>query len=163
MSDVASQYRLAHWMSRSRDGLRPREGFRIVSVTFHLTGEHISHASLGLNDLRCARVVLQFAAKAENLHVNAPIEHVLVDPGRLQKILSAKRPLRSAEERDKQRVFAFGQRDVRAGLSGILCVRLISSLSDEPFAEDDGELGLGLEPLPRSPLPFLRRVVENEI
>jgi hypothetical protein len=50
-----------------------------------------------------------------------------------------------------------------AALSGILCARLISSLSDEPFAEDDGELGLGLEPLPRRPLPFLRRVVENEI
>ena len=49
------------------------------------------------------------------------------------------------------------------GLSGILCMRLISSLSDEPFAEDDGELGLGLEPLSRRPLPFLRRVVENEI
>ena len=49
------------------------------------------------------------------------------------------------------------------GLSGILCARLISSLSDEPFAEDDGELGLGLEPLTRRPLPFLGRVVENEI
>jgi hypothetical protein len=51
----------------------------------------------------------------------------------------------------------------RPGSSGILCVRLISSLSDEPFAEDDGELGLGLEPLTRRPLPFLGRVVENEI
>jgi hypothetical protein len=38
-----------------------------------------------------------------------------------------------------------------------------SSLSDEPFAEDDGELGLGLEPLTRRPLPFFGRVVENEI
>ena len=61
------------------------------------------------------------------------------------------------------------ERGVRAdtammrGLSGILCVRLISSLSDEPFAEDDGELGLGLEPLTRRPLPFFGRVVENEI
>jgi hypothetical protein len=49
------------------------------------------------------------------------------------------------------------------GLSGILCVRPISSLSDEPFAEDDGELGLGLEPLTRRALPLLGRVVENEI
>jgi hypothetical protein len=49
------------------------------------------------------------------------------------------------------------------GVSGILCVRLISSLPDEPFAEGDGELGLGLEPLTRRPLPFLGRVVENEI
>lgn len=30
-----------------------------------------------------------------------------------------------------------------AGLSGILCARPVSSLADEPFAEDDGELGLG--------------------
>ena len=30
-------------------------------------------------------------------------------------------------------------------------MRLISSLSDEPLAEDDGELGLGLEPLTRRP------------
>lgn len=40
------------------------------------------------------------------------------------------------------------------GLSGILCARPISSLADEPFAEDDGELGLGLElsmPLEFSP------------
>jgi hypothetical protein len=53
--------------------------------------------------------------------------------------------------------------EAQLGSSGILCVRLISSLSDEPFAEDDGELGLGLEPLTRRPLPFLGRVVENEI
>ncbi|MER9580359.1 hypothetical protein NKI78_33205, partial [Mesorhizobium sp. M0400] len=26
-------------------------------------------------------------------------------------------------------------------LSGILCARPVSSLADEPFAEDDGELG----------------------
>ena len=55
------------------------------------------------------------------------------------------------------------QEAVRRGLSGILCVRLISSLCDEPFAEDDGELGLGLEPFTRRPLPLLGRVVENEI
>ncbi|MER9390199.1 hypothetical protein, partial [Mesorhizobium sp. M0435] len=28
-----------------------------------------------------------------------------------------------------------------AELSGILCARPVSSLADEPFAEDDGELG----------------------
>jgi hypothetical protein len=53
--------------------------------------------------------------------------------------------------------------NLKPGLSVILCVRLISSLSDEPFAEDNGELGLGLEPLTRRPFPFLDRVVENEI
>jgi hypothetical protein len=32
-------------------------------------------------------------------------------------------------------------------------------LADEPFAEDDGELGLGLEPFARRPFPFVSRVV----
>jgi hypothetical protein len=49
------------------------------------------------------------------------------------------------------------------GLSGILCVRPVSSLANEPFAEDDGELGLGLEPLARRPFPFLGSVVQNQI
>ena len=93
---------------------KAREKRRFVSITFHLLGEHISDASFGLNDLRCARIVLQFAANAKNLHVNATIEHVFVNPGRLQKMLSAKRALWSVEEGDKQRIFAFGQRDIRA-------------------------------------------------
>jgi hypothetical protein len=41
------------------------------------------------------------------------------------------------------------------GLSGILCARPVSSLADEPFAEDDGELGLGLEPFARRSFPIL--------
>ena len=38
-----------------------------------------------------------------------------------------------------------------------------SSLADEPFAEHDGELGLGLEPFARRPFPFVSRVVQNQI
>jgi hypothetical protein len=53
------------------------------SKPFHLSGENISDASLGLDKLRCARIVLQFAAKAENLHIYAAIEHVFVDSSRL--------------------------------------------------------------------------------
>lgn len=41
------------------------------------------------------------------------------------------------------------------GLSGILCARPVSSLADELFAEDDGELGFGLEPLARRSFPIL--------
>ncbi|RAZ84739.1 hypothetical protein DPM33_30345 [Mesorhizobium hawassense] len=48
-------------------------------------------------------------------------------------------------------------------LSGILCARPVSSLADEPFAEHDGELGFGLEPLARRSFPFLGRVVEHQI
>ena len=50
---------------------------------FDLPGENISDASLGLDHLRRARVVLQFAAQAENLDVDAAIEHVFVDSSRL--------------------------------------------------------------------------------
>jgi hypothetical protein len=53
------------------------------SKPFDLPGKHISDASLGLDHLRRARVVLQFAAKAENLHIYAAIEDVFVDSSRL--------------------------------------------------------------------------------
>ena len=53
------------------------------SKPFDLPGESISDASLRLDDLWCARVVLQLAAKAENLHIYAAIEHVFVDSSRL--------------------------------------------------------------------------------
>ena len=49
------------------------------------------------------------------------------------------------------------------GLSGILCGRRFSSLVDEPFAEDDGELCLGLEPLARRAFPLLGGLVQDEI
>ncbi len=51
----------------------------------------------------------------------------------------------------------------RPGLSGILCARQVSSLADEPFAEDDGELHLSFEPLARRSFPFLGRVVQDQI
>lgn len=37
------------------------------------------------------------------------------------------------------------------------------SLADEALAEDDGELGLGLEPFARRPLPVLGGPVEDEV
>lgn len=48
-------------------------------------------------------------------------------------------------------------------LSGILCARPVSSLADEPFAEDDGELGFGLEPLARQSFPILGGMVQDQI
>jgi hypothetical protein len=49
------------------------------------------------------------------------------------------------------------------GVSDILCLRPVSSLADEPLAEDDGELGSGLSPFSRRPFPFRCRVIKNEI
>ncbi len=49
------------------------------------------------------------------------------------------------------------------GLSGILCVRRFSSLTDEPITEDNGELGLGLAPFARWPFPLFGSLVQDEI
>ena len=48
------------------------------------------------------------------------------------------------------------------GVSGILCWGPVSSV-EEPFAKDDGELCLCLDPFPRRALPLFSRVVENQI
>ena len=62
------------------------------------------------------------------------------------------------KENDRLRKAA-SDRDCR-----IFCARgLFSSLGDEPFAEDDGELSFCLEPLARRPFPVLGSVVENQI
>ena len=51
------------------------------------------------------------------------------------------------------------------GLSGnsVLEAVLVSSLDDEAFAEDDGELRFGLDPFTRRPFPVRGGVVQNEI
>ena len=51
----------------------------------------------------------------------------------------------------------------RAGLSDILCLRPFPSLADEPLAEDDGELGSGLEPFTRWSFPVFRSMVQHQI
>src|ERR1700722_3224899 len=85
-----------------------------MSVSFHLPREHISDAPLRLDDLGRTRILRQLAPEAKNLDVNAAVENVFMHPGGLQKVLPAERALRSVQESDKQRVFAFGQRNVRA-------------------------------------------------
>ncbi len=62
--------------------------------------------------------MFQLAAKTQDLHVDAAIEDVLVDPRRLQEMLAAERALGSVQEGDEQRIFAFGQRDLGAGRGG---------------------------------------------
>jgi hypothetical protein len=52
--------------------------------------------------------------------------------------------------------------DASAGLSGILRARPVWSLAAEPLTEDDGKLGLGLEPLARRPFPFFDRVFQHQ-
>ena len=42
-------------------------------------------------------------------------------------------------------------------------LRPSASLSDEPIAEDDSELGPGLEPLARRPFPFVGLAIKDQI
>ena len=49
------------------------------------------------------------------------------------------------------------------GLSGVLCARPVCSSRPEPVTEDDCELGFGLKPLARRPLPLFGRVIEDEV
>ena len=51
----------------------------------------------------------------------------------------------------------------RLGIVGSFVLRPVSSLSAEPIAEDDGELGPGLEPLARRPFPFVGLAIEDQI
>ena len=49
------------------------------------------------------------------------------------------------------------------GTVGSFVLRPCQSLSDEPIAEDDGELGPGLEPLARRPFPFVGLAIKDPI
>jgi hypothetical protein len=53
-------------------------------------GEHIANTTFGLDSTRGTRIALKLSAEPEDLHINAAIEHVLVHPRRLQKVLTAR-------------------------------------------------------------------------
>src|SRR6516165_763447 len=74
--------------------------------------KHVTDASLGLNNLRCARIRLQLAPQAQDLHIDAAVENVLVHPGCLLQMLSAERPLGCIEEGHQQGIFSFCQCDL---------------------------------------------------
>ncbi len=62
----------------------------------------------------------------------------------------------------------FGEvsRDVARSVIGTVrrfVLRPSPSLSDEPIAEDDGELGPGLEPFAWRPFPLVGLAIENQI
>ena len=85
-------------------------------------------------------------------------EAVADDPGRIR---AAREPRELMLEEDLERI------DERArscrDYQEFRARGRFSSLADEPFAEDDGELGLGLEPFARRPFPFVSRVVQNQV
>src|SRR3984893_11440948 len=62
----------------------------------------IADAAFGLDDMWLLRVCLQFAPQPQHLNVDAAIENIFVEPGRLQQILARKRSLRRIDERHEQ-------------------------------------------------------------
>ena len=72
-------------------GLRKRATIvaRQKSERLDRQGKHVADTALGLNDPRRARVGLQLAPQAQDLHVDAAVENVFVDPSCLQQVLAA--------------------------------------------------------------------------
>jgi hypothetical protein len=62
----------------------------------------VAETALRLDNTARARIGLELAPQPQDLHVDAPVEHILVHAGRLQKMLAGKRALRRVEEGDKQ-------------------------------------------------------------
>jgi hypothetical protein len=52
-------------------------------------GKHVTDTALGSYDARRTRVVLELASEPKDLHVDAAIEHVFVNPCRLQEMLTS--------------------------------------------------------------------------
>src|ERR1700730_16704257 len=81
------------------------------SDRFDRQGKDVTDAALRADDMGRAGIGLELASQPQDLHVDAAVEHILVNAGRLQKVLAGKRPQRRVEKGDQQGVFALGQRD----------------------------------------------------
>src|SRR3982074_715694 len=71
--------------------------------------KHVANTAFGQDEARRVWIGLQLTPQAQYLNVDAAIEDIFVDAGRLQKMLAGKRSLRSIEKRYQKRVFALGQ------------------------------------------------------
>src|SRR5580704_18865099 len=71
---------------------------RPSSECFDGQRKHVADAAFGQDDARRIWIGLQLAPQAQHLNVDAAIEDILVDAGRLQKVLAGKRSLRSIEK-----------------------------------------------------------------
>src|SRR5271170_3457074 len=58
------------------------------SQRFDGQGKYIADTTFGLNDARHTWISLQLAPEPKDLHIYASVEHVFVDPCRLQEVLS---------------------------------------------------------------------------
>ena len=46
--------------------------------------EHVTHTAFGPDDTRCAGVAFELAPEAEDLHIDAAVEDIFVNPSCLQ-------------------------------------------------------------------------------
>src|SRR5262245_53638839 len=83
---------------------------RSMSISLYGNREYISNAPLGLDEAGRGRIDLELAAQAQHLDVDAPIEHVFMNAGAVQKLLARQGPLWRTQEGNQQRIFAFGER-----------------------------------------------------
>src|SRR6476660_9546928 len=81
-------------------------------------GEYVSDTALGLDDARCAGVAFELAAQAKNLHVDAAVEDILVNAGRLQQMIATKRPQWRFEKGEQHCILTVRQCDLSAGRVG---------------------------------------------
>ena len=59
-------------------------------------------------------IALQLPSQSKHLHVDAAIENIFVDAGRLQEVFAGEGSLRGIEKGDQQSIFPLGQRNRRA-------------------------------------------------
>ncbi len=86
---VLAVHRRAATIVIQQVALAGRSDLRSTGEDFRLKGfdgqhEDIPYATLGANDTRGARVCLKFATQAQDLHIDAAVEDVLVHASRLQ-------------------------------------------------------------------------------
>src|SRR5258705_11180378 len=79
------------------------------AIPFDGNCKDIANAAFGPDDTWRLRVCLQLTPQPQHLNIDAAIEDVFVEPGRLQQILARKRSLRRIEEGQQQGVLAFAQ------------------------------------------------------
>ena len=61
---------------------------RPSSECFDVQREYVANAAFGQDDTRRVWIGLQLAPQAQHLNVDAAIEDIFVDAGRLQKVLA---------------------------------------------------------------------------
>src|SRR5215471_6785150 len=81
------------------------------SKPLHRPRKNIADAALGPDHARCIGINLQLAPQSKDLNIDAPIEDIFMNSGRIQQMLACKRSLRCFQERQQQSILAFAQRD----------------------------------------------------